>query len=141
MRPERPHPLEAGRGSAGRHLREWVVTAGRGLRNPHPYFVSAGKSTGEKVEEDFGYFDCDITSVLAAFNRRDLAQLAQFPLCDSDNRGPVRVDLAYTESGTMAALQIVEFQNHDPTPVTPVLLLEGTDAKVALAHVKAMCEE
>jgi hypothetical protein len=96
--------------------------------------------TGEKVEEDFGYFDCELTSALDAFNRKDLEGLARIPLCDADNRGSVRVDLAYTESGSMAALQIVEYQNYHPTPVTPVLLLEGAEAKAALVHVKAMCE-
>jgi hypothetical protein len=96
--------------------------------------------TGEKVVEDFGYFDCELASALDAFNRKDLEGLARIPLCDADNRGSVRVDLAYTETGSMAALQIVEYQNYNPTPVTPVWLLEGDEAKAALAHVKAMCE-
>jgi hypothetical protein len=40
----------------------------------------------------------------------------------------------------MVALQIVEYQNHNPTPVTPVMLLEGPEAKAALVHVKSMSE-
>jgi hypothetical protein len=80
--------------------------------------------TGEKVEEDFGYFDCELGQVLDAFNRKDLAAMAQFPICDSEHRGPVRVDLFHTPSGSMVALQIVEYQNYNPT----------------LAHVKAMIE-
>jgi hypothetical protein len=98
------------------------------------------KPTGEKVEEDFGYFDCEVGQVLDAFNRKDLAAMAQFPLCDSENRGSVRVDLFHTASGAMVALQIVEFQNYNPRPVTAVLLVEGDEAKAALGHVKSMIE-
>jgi hypothetical protein len=98
------------------------------------------KPTGEKVEEDFGYFDCEIAKVLDAFNRQDLAAMAEFPLCDSEHRGSVRVDLFHTASGSMVALQIVEYQNYNPTPVTPVILLEGDAAKAALGHVKSMIE-
>jgi hypothetical protein len=100
------------------------------------------KPTSEKVTEGFRYFACDVDDLMEAFGRGDFAAMAKLPFAlDEDGEidtSSVRLDLAYTPSGSVVAVQPVEFQDYNPTPVAPVLLLEGDAAKRALVSVTAL---
>jgi hypothetical protein len=91
------------------------------------------RATGEKVVEGFRYFSCDIGQLLAAFNAQDFQAISKLSFALDDENEPdtssVLLDLAYTESGAFVAAQPVEYQDHNPTPVAPVILLEGAQAK------------
>jgi hypothetical protein len=100
------------------------------------------KPTAEKVVEGFRYFACGMDAVMDAFQRRDFAALRSLPFCldedgDPDTSG-VRLDVAYTTSGSVVAAQPVEFKDYNPTPVAQVLLLEGEAARQAHAMVTAL---
>jgi len=91
------------------------------------------KPTGEKVVEGFRYFACDMAPVLELFSRGDFAAMAQLPFAMDNDGDPdtsaVRLDVAFTASGSMVAAQPVEYQNYNPTCVAEVQLLEGDAAK------------
>ena len=121
--------------------------------NTHPQFEKRKKllvmsdlfykPTSEKVSHGgFRYFDCGIETLLEAFGRGDFAAIAELPFSLDDDGDPdtsaVRLDVSYTESGSMVAAQPVEYQNYNPTPVAAVLLLEGDAAKRAIAAVTTL---
>ncbi|WP_437783466.1 hypothetical protein [Sorangium sp. So ce1097] len=89
--------------------------------------------TGEKVEEGFRYFTCPAESLTAALARRDFAAIAKLPFALDGEGEPdtsaVRLDLAYTASGAIAAFQPVEYRDHVPTPLSACLFLEGAEAQ------------
>ncbi|WP_437821350.1 hypothetical protein [Sorangium sp. So ce1078] len=91
------------------------------------------KPTGEKVEEGFRYFKCPVDHLNAALARRDFAAIAKLPFALDDEGEPdtsaVRLDLAYTASGALAAFQPVEFRDHAPTPLAASVVLEGAEAQ------------
>lgn len=91
------------------------------------------KPTGEKVLEGFRYFACDMRQVLDLFANRDFAALQALPFATDDDGEPdtsaVRLDVAFTASGSMVAAQPVEYQDYNPTCVAEVLFLEGEAAK------------
>ncbi|WP_437944192.1 hypothetical protein WMF27_14165 [Sorangium sp. So ce281] len=90
-------------------------------------------STGEKVEEGFRYFTCPIGALTAALERRDFAAIAKLPFALDEDGDPdtsaVRLDLAYTASGALAAFQPVEFRDHAPTCLSAPLILERAEAQ------------
>lgn len=101
------------------------------------------KPTSEKVSHGgFRYFECGIDDLLALFRQGDFAAIAKLPFSFDDDGDPdtsaVRLDLAYTASGSMVAAQPVEFQNYNPTPVAEVLFLEGDAAKRVAEHVASL---
>jgi hypothetical protein len=100
------------------------------------------KPTSEKVVEGFRYFACEMDAVLLAFQHGDFAALQKLPFSLDDDGDPdtssVRLDVAYTASGSVVAAQPVEFQEYNPTPVAQVLLLEGETAQRAHAFVTAL---
>jgi hypothetical protein len=100
------------------------------------------RATGEKVVEGFRYFNCDIGQLLAAFNAQDFQAISKLPFALDDEGEPdtsaVLLDLAYTESGAFVAAQPVEYKDHNPTPVAPVLLIEGPQAKSLFETVKQL---
>lgn len=100
------------------------------------------KPTSEKVVEGFRYFACGMDAVMDAFQRGDFAVLQKLPFCLDDDGDPdtsaVRLDIAYTASGSVVAAQPVEFKEYNPTPVAQVLLLEGEAARRAHAMVTAI---
>ena len=102
------------------------------------YFLSLFGSirylpTGEEIEEGFRYFDCESKDLIDAFVRRDFEAIGNLPfsLDEDGDRGasPLRIDVAYTNSGAFVAAQVVEFIEASPTCVTPVYYVEGPEAK------------
>ncbi len=95
--------------------------------------------TGEKVKGGFRYFACELPAVLEAFESGDLSRFLELPFAvDADgdaDTSAVVVDLHYTPSGSVVALQVREYQNHNPTPVTPVRLLEGPAGRAVLTQI------
>ncbi|WP_437278096.1 hypothetical protein WME90_43875 [Sorangium sp. So ce375] len=89
--------------------------------------------TGEKVEEGFRYFTCPVEALTAALQRRDFAAIAKLPFALDEDGDPdtsaVRLDLAYTASGALAAFQPVEFREHVPTPLSASVVIEGAEAQ------------
>lgn len=89
--------------------------------------------TGEKVNEGFRYFTCPAEVLTAALQRRDLAAVAKLPFAlDADGEpdtSAVRLDLAYTASGALAAFQPVEFREYVPTPLSAPVILDGAEAQ------------
>ncbi|KYF87095.1 hypothetical protein BE20_02960 [Sorangium cellulosum] len=89
--------------------------------------------TREKVEEGFRYFTCPVEALTAALARRDFAAIAKLPFALDAEGDPdtsaVRLDLAYTASGALAAFQPVEFREHVPTPLSASVILEGAEAQ------------
>lgn len=98
--------------------------------------------TGEKVIGGFRYFACDVEPVIEAFNRGDLAAMLELPFAlDEDGESDtssVLISLEYTDSGSMLAMQVQEYQNYQPVAVTPSVLLEGVEAKALIAHAKEL---
>ena len=98
--------------------------------------------TGEKITEGFRYFACDSGPVAAAAGAADFETLTKLPFAldedgDRDTSGVV-IDLAYTPSGSFVAVQPVEYQNYNPTPVAAALVLEGPAGQRVIAHVKSL---
>lgn len=100
------------------------------------------KPTSEKVVEGFRYFSCDMASVMEALQRGDFAAIAKLPFALDDegdaDTSSVRLDLAYTAGGSVVAAQPVEYKDYNPSPVAPVLLLEGDAARQVHASVIAL---
>lgn len=100
------------------------------------------KPTGEKVLEGFRYFACDMQQVLDRFASRDFAALQTLPFAIDNDGDPdtsaVRLDVAFTASGSMVAAQPVEYQNYNPTCVAEVLFLEGEAAKSVVDAVNEL---
>ena len=118
----------------------------------HPRFMKKRKllllselvyqPTSEKVTEGFRYFACAMSAVTQALEGRDFSTLEKLPFALDDDgdadTSAVRLDVAYTDSGSVVAAQPVEYKEHVPTPVAPVLLLEGDEARRLFASVKAL---
>ncbi len=118
----------------------------------HPNFVKKRKllvlselvyqPTSEKVTEGFRYFACAMGGILAALQARDFAALEKLPFALDDegdaDTSAVRLDVAYTNSGSVVAVQPVEYKDSMPTPVAPVLLFEGAEARQLLVSAKAL---
>jgi len=100
------------------------------------------KPTGEKVFEGYRYFACDMQQVLDRFANRDFAALQALPFAIDDDgdadTSAVRLDVAFTASGSMVAAQPVEYQNYNPTCVAEVLFLEGEAAKCVVDSVNEL---
>lgn len=100
------------------------------------------KPTGEKVLEGFRYFACDMQQVLDRFANRDFAGLNALPFAVDDDgdvdTSAVRLDLAFTASGSMVAAQPVEYQDYNPTCVAEVMFLEGDAAKSVVGAVNEL---
>jgi hypothetical protein len=100
------------------------------------------KPTGEKVFEGFRYFECDIQQLLECFARGDFAAMQALPFATDDDGDPdtsaVRLDVAFTASGSMVAAQPVEYQDYNPTCVADVLFLEGDAAKAVVDAVNEL---
>ena len=96
--------------------------------------------TKEKVISGFRYFACEIGPVAEAVAKLDLEALSNLPFALDDSgdvdTSAVLVDLAYTESGSFAAIQPVEYQNYRPVPVAPATILEGDEAKPVAQALK-----
>ncbi|OGQ91623.1 MAG: hypothetical protein A2289_04805 [Deltaproteobacteria bacterium RIFOXYA12_FULL_58_15] len=100
------------------------------------------KPTGEKVEEGFRYFACDIGQLVQAFSRQDFGAIAKLPFAldesgDADTSA-VLLDLAYTRSGSVVAAQPVEYQNYNPIAVANPIVFEGERAKGLAALVREL---
>lgn len=98
--------------------------------------------SGEKVNGGFRYFTCDPAPLLEALERKDIKAMLELPFA-LDEEGEVdtsslMISLHYTESGSMLAMQVTEYQNYNPTPISPVTFLEGDQAKSLIADVKAL---
>lgn len=95
--------------------------------------------TREKVKGGFRYFACELPAVLEAFESGDVSRFLDLPFAVDDDGDPdtsaIVVDIHYTPSGSVVALQVREYQNHNPTPVTPVRLLEGAAGQAALTQI------
>jgi hypothetical protein len=92
--------------------------------------------TSEKVIEGFKYFDCPIGDLMGAFQRGDFKAISELPPAEDDDgdadTSSVRLDVAYTQSGSLFAAQPVEYQSYNPTAVADVVMLEGAAAKALL---------
>lgn len=98
--------------------------------------------TGEKVRGGFRYFTCEPAPLLEAFERTDIKAMLDLPFAlDEDGEADTSsllISLHYTESGSMLAMQVSEYQNYNPVPISPVTFLEGPPAEALLADVKAL---
>lgn len=98
--------------------------------------------TGEKVHGGFRYFTCEPAPLLEALERRDIKAMLELPFAlDEDGEvdtSSLLINLHYTDSGSMLAMQVTEYQNYNPTPISPVTFLEGQEAKDLIADVKAL---
>lgn len=98
--------------------------------------------TGEKVAGGFRYFSCEVAPVIQAFEARDIGAMLALPYALDDDGEPdtstVLVSLHYTPSGSALAIQVQEYQNSEPIPVSPVWLMEGAEAQSFLAQVKEL---
>ena len=98
--------------------------------------------TGEKVSGGFRYFACPVAAVLQCFSTLDLAAMLRLPFALDDDGDPdtssVLISLHYTESGSVLAMQVQEYQNYHPVPLSPVVLLEGAQAQPHMALVKEL---
>lgn len=96
------------------------------------------RPTSEKVTEGYRYFDCDVNDLIKYVEQGDIKAISELEFAIDDegdaDTSSVRLDIAYTDSSSMIAIQVVEYQNYNPTPVTDVVLLEG-DAIKALKTV------
>ncbi len=100
------------------------------------------KETAEKVNQGFRYFSCDSRPLLEAFHRQDFAAIAALPFCldedDDPDTSAVRFDVWYTDSGSVALAQPVEYIDHDPRPIAAPLLLEGNASRAILELMKTL---
>jgi len=100
------------------------------------------KPTKEKVISGFRYFACEIEPVADAVAKMDLEALSELPFALDDggdvDTSSVLVDLAYTESGSFAAIQPVEYQDYRPVPVAAPTILEGDEAKPVAETLKEL---
>ncbi len=98
------------------------------------------KPTSEKVITGFRYFACEIGPVVDAVAKMDLEALSKLPFALDDSgdvdTSSVLVDMAYTESGSFAAIQPVEYQDYRPVPVAAATILEGDEAKPVAKALK-----
>jgi hypothetical protein len=102
------------------------------------------RPTNEKLTEGFRYYACGIEELLAVFDAGDIEELTKLPYAldedgDRDTSG-VLVDLAYTPSVSIAAIQPVQYIDHNPTPMRPPLVLEGERAQAVKAAVLELGE-
>lgn len=95
--------------------------------------------TGEKVQGGFRYFTCEAPPLVAALGKLDLSAMLGLPFALDDDgnvdTSSLLISLHYTNSGSMLAMQVQEYQNHSPVPLTPVVFLEGAAAKVHIDKV------
>jgi len=95
--------------------------------------------TGEKVSGGFRYFDNCLGLLLERFERLDLRGIMELPFALDDDGDPdtsdIVLDLHYTKSGSMVAMQVGQFRNSQRVSVTPTRFLEGPDAAACLAQV------
>lgn len=98
--------------------------------------------TGEKVLGGFRYFTCEPAPLLEALERKDLKAMLALPFAlDEDGEADTSsllISLHYTDTGSMLAMQVSEYQNYNPVPISPVTFLEGAEAKSLIADVKAL---
>jgi len=98
--------------------------------------------TGEKVLGGYRYFTCPTEPLQEAFGKLDLAGMLTLPFALDDDGDPdtssLLISLHYTDSGSVLAMQVQEYQNSRPIPITPVILLEGAAAKVHIENVKEL---
>lgn len=98
--------------------------------------------TGEKVKGGFRYFTCEPAPLLAALERQDIKAMLDLPFAlDEDGEADTSsllISLHYTQSGSMLAMQVTEYQDHNPVPISPVTFLEGPAAQSLIVDVKAL---
>ena len=98
------------------------------------------RPTGEKITEGFRYYNCGIEQVASAAAHGDFGTLSQLPFAldeDGDrDTSSVLVDLAYTASGSLVAVQPVKYQNYAPTAVTAPVIFEGPAGQAVVATAK-----
>lgn len=117
-------------------LSDWLESDTQRFQKKKRMFVFTDlihRGTGEKVEEGFRYFACDIGAVLGLFDAGDIVGLSrlEYALDEDGDRdtSSVRVDLAYTPGFGFAAIQPVQYIEHAPTPLRPAMVLEGDEAR------------
>lgn len=98
--------------------------------------------TGEKVLSGFRYYACEASKLKPAVEALDLNALEQLPFAMDDDGEPdtsgVVVDLHYTASGSMVAIQLSEYRDHHPVPLTSPLLLEREAAASLFPKVRSL---
>ncbi len=98
--------------------------------------------TGETVLTGFRYYACEASRLKAAVEALDLKTLETMPFAVDDEGEPdtsgVVVDLHYTATGSMVAIQLSEYQDHRPVPLTSPVLLEREAAAQLLPQVRSL---
>ena len=98
--------------------------------------------TGEKIQGGFRYFACGPEPLVEAFGRLDLDAILRLPFALDDDgnadTSSVLISVHYTDSGSMLAMQVQEYQNSHPVPLTAVVFLEGAAAKVHIEKIKEL---
>jgi hypothetical protein len=98
--------------------------------------------TGEKVKEGFRYFACSAQALTDAFQQGDFTAINALPFALDDEGEPdtsaVCLHVTYTESGSVFAAQPEEYQDYNPKPVAPPLVLFGEEAKALLGTAQQL---
>ena len=128
-------------------LSEWIASDPTRFEKRRKMLVLSSthyRPTGEQVTEGFRYYAWSIEDLLRVFDAGDMSALTKLPYAldedgDRDTSG-VLVDLAYTASVSLAAIQPVAYVDHAPTPQRPPLVLEGPQAQALKAVVLELGE-
>jgi hypothetical protein len=98
--------------------------------------------TGEKVQGGFRYYICAPEALVDAFTKKDFAAMSNLPFALDNDGEPdtsaLLISLHYTNSGSVLAMQVQEYQNSCPVPITPTVLLEGPAAQAVIETVKKL---
>jgi hypothetical protein len=98
--------------------------------------------TGEKADNGFRYFACDVGTVLTAFRSGNVGALLALPFAlDADGEADtsaVAVTMRYTASGSAVALQVEEHRDGKAEPRSEVWLVEGAAGQAVIAQIKQL---
>ena len=98
--------------------------------------------TGEELKGGFRYFECEPEDLVAAFENMDLKAMLDLEYAEDEDGDPdtssLLITLHYTDSGSVLAMQVQQYQNYQPVPITPVVFLEGPAAKAHIELVKEL---
>lgn len=103
------------------------------------------RPSGTHIRVGFRCFTCDEAALLAAFRTADPDALAALPPALDGHGAPVpslvRLDLAWSEDGTLAGCQPVRYVEYRPVPAAPAALWSGEPAQRWAAALRALDQQ
>jgi hypothetical protein len=101
--------------------------------------------SGTHLQVGFRCFACDGAALLDAFASHDPDALAALPPAVDEQGAPVpglvRLDLAWSEDGTLAGCQPVRYVDYRPVPAAPAALWAGEAAQRWAAALRALDQQ